>query len=305
VYHIHPEVKRALEEQRAVVALESTIIAHGMPYPQNVETALMCEQIIRAHHAIPATIAILGGKIHVGMSPQEIETIGQKGKAVYKTSRRDLPFVLAGGHDGALTVAGTMFVAAECGIKVFATGGIGGVHRQAEHTFDISQDLDELSRSDVVVVSAGAKSILDLAKTLEYLETKSVPVIGYRTDVFPEFFTRESALRIPYRYDSVQAIADFILKRAQLHIHGGVLIANPIPESYSLAKSIIDATITEALLQAEAEHIHGKEVTPFLLQKINELTDGKSLEANRQLVYNNCELAAKIAVCIHRSEAKG
>lgn len=303
MYHIHPEVKKALDEQRPVVALESTIIAHGMPYPQNVETALKCEKIIREHHAIPATIAILGGKIHVGMSEQEIETIGQKGISVTKTSRRDLPYVLASGRDGALTVAGTMFVAAGCSIKVFATGGIGGVHRQAEHTFDISQDLDELAHTDVVVVSAGAKSILDLAKTLEYLETKSVPVIGYQTDLFPEFFTRESALRIPYRYDTVQEIADFILMRAHLQMHGGVLIANPIPETYSLAKSMIDAIIAEALIQADREQVRGKDVTPFLLQKINELTDGKSLEANRQLVYNNCELAAKIAVCIHQSEA--
>lgn len=295
MFRIHPDVARALKKKLPVVALESTIIAHGMPYPKNVETAIACEKIIRDNGAVPATIAIIKGEIAVGLSLAEIQYIGQEAKII-KTSRRDLPHVLLKKLDGAVTVAGTMMIAKELGIKFFATGGIGGVHRRFADTLDISQDLEELARTNVVVVAAGAKSILDLPKTLEYLETKSVPVIGYRTDVFPEFFTCEGSLPINFRYDSPEDIVAYVIEKDRLGHETGVLIANPIPEQFSLPKQQIDEAIEDALLQAEKTGIVGKEVTPFLLGKINEITRGRSLEANRRLVLNNCELAARLAI---------
>ena len=296
MYKIHPEVLKALKKKAPVVALESTIIAHGMPYPKNVETAIACEKSVRDNGATPATIAIIKGEITVGLSIAEIEYIGKQGHNVYKTSRRDLPYVIQKKLDGALTVAGTMMIAKELGIKFFATGGIGGVHRNISETLDISQDLEELAMTNVVVVAAGAKSILDLPNTLEYLETKSVPVIGYKTDVFPEFFTREGDLKVNYRFDNYDDITAFIIEKDKLGYQSGVLIANPIPEHYSIPKSTIDEAILEAIKMATAAGITGKDLTPFLLDKVNEITKGRSLEANRRLVYNNAELAARLAI---------
>ena len=292
---IAPEVQKALDEGRPVVALESTIISHGMPYPQNVETALNVEKIIREHGATPATIAVIGGRLKAGLSPEEIDYLGKTGPAVAKASRRDLPALVARGADGATTVTTTMIIAHMAGIKIFATGGIGGVHRGAETTMDISADLEELAQTPVMVVCAGAKSILDLGLTLEYLETHGVPVIGYGTDELPAFYTRKSGFGVDYRVDSPEELAAMFRAQRELDFKGGMLVTNPIPEEYSMDKAVIDAAIEEALAQCKAQGIHGKETTPFLLAKVVELTGGDSLESNIQLVLNNARVAAKTA----------
>ena len=292
---VNPEVQKALDENRPVVALESTIISHGMPYPQNMETALEVERLVRENGAIPATIAILGGKLTVGITKEEIDYLGQKGLAVTKASRRDIPILVSRGQDGATTVAATMIIANMAGIKVFATGGIGGVHRGAETTMDISADLEELSSTDVAVVCAGAKSILDLGLTLEYLETKGVPVIGYETDQLPAFYARESGFKVNYRMDSPLEIAKALKSKNDLGMKGSMVIANPIPEEYAMDSDYISKTIEDAVVEAEKLGIKGKDTTPFLLDKIQKATEGKSLEANIQLVYNNVKLGAKIA----------
>ena len=292
---IAPEVKKALDEGRPVVALESTIISHGMPYPQNVETALKVEEIIRECGAVPATIAIIGGRLKAGLSREEIDYLGKEGLKVTKASRRDLPILVAKGVDGATTVATTMMVAAMAGIQVFATGGIGGVHRGAEVTMDISADLEELAETPVMVVCAGAKSILDLGLTLEYLETKGVTVLGYGTEELPAFYTRKSGFGVDYRMDSAAEIAKaFYVKRA-LGLRGGMLVTNPIPEEYSMDADLINGAIEKAVAEAEEQGIHGKVTTPFLLAKIKEITGGSSLDSNIQLVFNNARLAAATA----------
>ena len=292
---ISPEVKAALEEGRPVVALESTIISHGMPYPRNVETALLVEETVRKNGAVPATIAVIGGRLKAGLSREEIEYLGKTGRGVAKASRRDLPALVARGADGATTVTTTMIIAHMAGIKIFATGGIGGVHRGAETTMDISADLEELAQTPVMVVCAGAKSILDLGLTLEYLETKGVPVIGYGTEELPAFYTRQSGFSVDYRVDSPEELALFFKAQQELNYKGGILVANPIPEEYSMDKSTIDSAIEEALRQCSEQGIKGKETTPFLLAKVVELTGGSSLESNIKLVLNNAELAAKTA----------
>lgn len=292
---INPKVQAALDSNKPVVALESTIISHGMPYPKNVETALNVEKIVRENGAVPATIAIIKGKITVGITEEEIEYLGKKGLSVHKSSRRDLAVLLSKGEDGATTVATTMIAAAMAGIKVFATGGIGGVHRGAETTMDISADLEELSETPVMVVCAGAKSILDLGLTLEYLETKGVPVIGYQTDCLPAFYTRESNYSVDYRMDSPSEIAKTFAIKQVCNLKGGMLVTNPIPEKYSMDRKLIDDTIEEAIKEANDLGIHGKDTTPFLLDKIQKLTGGKSLESNIALVYNNVKLGAQIA----------
>lgn len=289
------EVREALEKGQPVVAMESTIISHGMPYPQNVETALQVESVVRHSGAIPATIAILHGKICVGISPDQIEYLGKKGLAVHKASRRDLPVLLSKSEDGATTVATTMIAAAMAGIRVFATGGIGGVHRGAEITMDISADLEELAQTDVNVVCAGAKSILDLGLTLEYLETKGVPVIGYRTNNLPAFYCRNSGFLVDYRLDSPHEIAAAIDAKRVCGLKGGLLIANPIPEEFSMPEDVMNACIDEAIQAAREQGIRGKEITPFLLDRIKNLTQGQSLQANIQLVLNNARLGAEIA----------
>lgn len=292
---IHPEVQKALDNHLPIVALESTIISHGMPYPQNIETAKECEAIIRKYGATPATIAIIDGVITVGLTNEELEKIAIETKHVYKTSRRDFPYVVSQKLDGALTVSGTMIAANLAHIKFFATGGIGGVHRGGETTLDISADLDELGKTDVTVVCAGAKSILDLGKTLEYLETKGVPVIGYQTKKLPAFYTRESDFDLDFKLDTPEAIADFIHSKESLHLSGGTLVCNPIPKEYSFPRQLIDDAINQAIIDMESLGIKGKETTPFLLKRIVEITGGRSLEANIALVYNNCKLAAQIA----------
>jgi pseudouridylate synthase len=292
---IHPEVLKAIDEKRPVVALESTIISHGMPYPQNVETALMVEAIIRENGAVPATIAILDGRLKVGLSREEIEVLGSS-KDVTKVSRRDLPFIIAQKKHGATTVAATMIIANMANIKVFATGGIGGVHRGATESFDISADLEELAQTDVAVVCAGAKSILDLGLTLEVLETKGVGVIGYQSSELPAFYTSSSGYAVDYRLDTPKEIADAMHAKWNMQLKGGLLITNPIPKAYEMDSTLIHNAIEEALRQAEAQHIKGKESTPFLLAKVKELTGGDSLDSNIQLVYNNAKLASQIAV---------
>ena len=292
---IAPEVAQALAENRPVVALESTIISHGMPYPQNVETAQNVERIIRENGAVPATIAILGGRLKVGLSAEEIDYLGREGTKVNKPSRRDLPILVSKGADGATTVATTMIIAAMAGIKVFATGGIGGVHRGAETTMDISADLEELGRTDVMVVCAGAKSILDLGLTLEYLETKGVPVIGYGTKELPAFYTRKSGFGVDYELNTPAELAAAFYAKGALGVHGGMLVANPIPEEYAMDFDVINTAIDKAVEEAKALGIHGKETTPFLLAKIKDITGGDSLESNIQLVYNNAKLAAQTA----------
>ena len=292
---ISPEVKSALAEGRPVVALESTIISHGMPYPQNVETAMNVEKIVRENGAVPATIAIIGGKLKAGLSADEIEYLGKKGYDVTKASRRDLPVLVARGEDGATTVATTMIIAAMAGIKVFATGGIGGVHRGAEVTMDISADLEELARTPVLVVCAGAKSILDLGLTLEYLETKGVPVIGYGTDELPAFYTRKSGFGVDYRLDTPDEIAAAFRAKLEMGLAGGMLVTNPIPEPYSMDPDVINKAIDEAVAEANAKGIRGKQTTPFLLAKIKDITGGDSLASNIRLVYNNAALAAQVA----------
>ncbi len=292
---IHPEVAAALAAGQPVVALESTIISHGMPYPQNVETALQVEAEVRAHGAVPATIAIINGRLKAGLSRDDIEVLGKNGREVVKVSRRDIPFIVAAGQTGATTVASTMIVAAMAGIRVFATGGIGGVHRGAQQSFDISADLQELAQTPLAVVCAGAKSILDLGLTLEYLETHGVPVIGYQTATLPAFFTRDSAFKVDYRLDSPAAIAAVMKAKWDLQLQGGMVVANPIPAQYALSSASIDAAIEQALAEASAQGIGGKESTPFLLARVCELTGGNSLAANIQLVLNNARLAAAIA----------
>ena len=292
---INPEVKAALDAGKPVVALESTIISHGMPYPQNVETALKVEQIIRDNGAVPATIAIIGGRLKAGCTPEEIEYLGKQGQKVAKASRRDLAALCARGADGATTVTTTMIIANMAGIKVFATGGIGGVHRGAQQTFDISADLEELAHTPVMVVCAGAKSILDLGLTLEYLETHGVPVIGYGTDELPAFYTRQSGFGVDYRIDTPEDLAAAFKAQNDLQLGGGMLVTNPIPEQYSMDKAVIDAAIDQAIKESKEQGIHGKETTPFLLARVAELTGGDSLASNIQLVYNNAALTAKTA----------
>ncbi len=289
------EVQEALQAGKPVVALESTIISHGMPYPQNVETALRVEQTIRDNGAVPATIAIIGGQLKAGCTPDEIEYLGKKGQAVIKASRRDLPVLIARKADGATTVTTTMIIAAMAGIKVFATGGIGGVHRGAQQTFDISADLEELAQTPVMVICAGAKSILDLGLTLEYLETKGVPVIGFGTDELPAFYTRHSGFKVDYRIDTPEELAAAFKAKLDCGLKGGILVTNPIPEEFSMPKAVIDAAIEEAIRQMDKAGIHGKQCTPFLLAKVKDLTGGDSLAANIQLVLNNARLAAKTA----------
>ena len=292
---ISPEVQAALKEHKPVVALESTIISHGMPYPQNVETALNVEKIIRENGAVPATIAIIGGRLKAGLSKEEIEHLGKAGTAVTKASRRDLPVLCAKGMDGATTVATTMIIAAMAGISVFATGGVGGVHRGAEVTMDISADLEELGRTNVMVVCAGAKSILDLGLTLEYLDTKGVPVIGYGTSELPAFYTRKSGFGVDYRLDTPEELAAAFAAKMKMGLQGGMLVTNPIPEEYSMDPDRINAAIEQALAEAAEKGVKGKATTPFLLAKVKELTGGDSLNSNIRLVYNNAALAAKTA----------
>ena len=292
------EVRQALADGKPVVALESTIISHGMPYPQNVETAMRVEQTIRDHGAVPATIAIIGGKLKAGCTAEEIEYLGKKGQAVIKASRRDLPVLVARGEDGATTVTTTMMIAAMAGIRVFATGGIGGVHRGAETTMDISADLEELAQTQVMVICAGAKSILDLGLTLEYLETKGVPVIGYGTDELPAFYTRHSGFGVDYRIDSPQELARAFKVKQDLGLQGGMLVTNPIPEQYSMPAKVINNAIDEAIAEAQRLGIKGKKTTPFLLAKIKDITGGDSLAANIELVLNNARLAAQTAVAL-------
>ena len=292
---ISPEVKAALDAGKPVVALESTIISHGMPYPKNVETALLVEQTIRDNGAVPATIAVIGGRLKAGLSREEIEHLGKAGRAVAKASRRDLPALVARGADGATTVATTMIIAHMAGIRIFATGGIGGVHRGAETTMDISADLEELAQTPVMVVCAGAKSILDLGLTLEYLETKGVPVIGYGTDELPAFYTRKSGFGVDYRVDSPAELAAIFRAQRELDYKGGMLVTNPIPEQYAMDKTVIDAAIDRALDDCKEQGIKGKETTPFLLAKVVELTGGDSLESNIRLVLNNAMVAARTA----------
>ena len=291
---VNPEVAQALRENRPVVALESTIISHGMPYPQNVETALAVEQIIRDNGAVPATIAIIKGRLKAGLTADEIEYLGKEGPKVHKTSRRDMAALIAKGADGATTVATTMIIAHLAGIKIFATGGVGGVHRGAETTMDISADLEELARTPVMVVCAGCKSILDIGLTLEYLETKGVPVIGVGTDEMPAFYSSKSGFKVDYRADSPEELARIF--RAQLGLgFGGMLVGNPIPEQYSMAPEVINPAIDEAIRQCNALGIKGKDTTPFLLAKVKELTGGDSLASNIQLVFNNAKVAALTA----------
>ena len=292
---IAPEVAEALAAGKPVVALESTIISHGMPYPQNVETALAVEKIIRDGGAVPATIAVLGGRLKAGLSAEEIDYLGRSGLAVTKASRRDLPVLVAQGKDGATTVTTTMMIAHMAGISVFATGGIGGVHRGAETTMDISADLEELAQTPVMVVCAGAKSILDLGLTLEYLETKGVPVIGYETSELPAFYTRSSGFGVDYRMDTPAEIAAAFNAQREMGLKAGMLVTNPIPEQYAMDPDTINGAIAAAVAEAEEKGIHGKETTPFLLAKIKALTGGDSLESNIQLVFNNARLATAVA----------
>ena len=297
---LHPEVAAALAAGRPVVALESTIISHGMPWPQNAETALAVEDEVRTHGAVPATMAILDGRLKAGLSRDEIERLARAGPEAAKVSRRDIPIVVARGGTGATTVAATMIIAALAGIRVFATGGIGGVHRGAQTSFDISADLQELARTPVAVVCAGAKSILDLALTLEYLETHGVPVIGYRSDGLPAFYCRDSGLRVDVRLDEPQEIARVMKAKWELGLGGGIVVANPIPEQYALPREVIDRAIEQALSDAHAQGITGKATTPFLLARVNALTGGESLAGNIQLVLNNARLAAAVAAAYAR-----
>lgn len=291
---LHPEVENALGKGDPVVALESTIIAHGMPYPQNVETARRVEDIIRSEGAVPATIAILRGKIVVGLNEQELELVG-KGEDFLKVSRRDIPLVITKKLNGATNVASTMFIAAQAGIHIFVTGGIGGVHRDAPETLDISADLIELAASNVAVVCAGAKAILDIGLTLELLETHGVPVVGYRTENFPAFYTRNSGFGVDYSVHSLAELARALKAKWDLGLTGGMVVANPIPKEYELAPGIISKAISEALTEAKAKRIRGKETTPFLLARIEAITGGDSLKANIELVCHNARVGAKLA----------
>ena len=299
---INPEVAKALEEGKPVVALESTIITHGMPNPKNVETAINVEKIIRDNGAIPATIAILKGRLKVGLTREEIESLGKGGTKVIKTSRRDIPFIVAKKLDGATTVASTMIIAALAGIKVFATGGIGGVHRGAEESFDISADLEELAETNVAVVCAGMKSILDIGLSLEYLETKGVPVIGFGTDEMPAFYTRRSGFGVDYTVNSAKELAFALKVKCDLGLKGGAVIGNPIPQQYEMDYDVINNAIDDALKDLKLKGIKGKECTPFLLGKVKEITGGASLESNIQLVYNNARVGAELAVELSKLE---
>lgn len=292
---IAPEVRKALANGDPVVALESTIISHGMPYPQNVETALRVEEIVRENGAVPATTAIIGGKLKCGLKKEEIEYLGKKGLEVTKCSRRDIPMAIARRLDGATTVATTMIIANMAGVSIFATGGIGGVHRGAQETMDISADLEELANTPVMVVCAGAKAILDIPLTLEYLETKGVPVLGYQTDKLPAFYTRKSAFNVDYRVDSPDEAAKAFEAQRGAGLHTGMLMANPIPEEFSMDEEMINNAIEAAVKEAEEKGIKGKESTPFLLSKVKDITGGSSLEANIELVFNNAKVAAQIA----------
>lgn len=292
--HIHPEVKRALSEGQPVVALESTIISHGMPYPKNIEMAKNVSKIIRENGAIPATIAIIDGVLKVGLTTEEIEFLGTS-KDVLKASRRDLPFIISKKLNGATTVATTMILASLAGVKVFATGGIGGVHRGAQETFDISADLQELANTNVAVVCAGAKSILDIGLTLEYLETNGVPVVGFGTEEFPAFYTRKSGFGVDYKIDSSMEVANALKAKWDLDLKGGMVIGNPIPKEFEMDYDTINSAIESALKEADENNITGKKVTPFLLDKVKTITAGKSLDANIELVYNNAKVAAQIA----------
>lgn len=300
---ISPEVAEALANNRPVVALESTIISHGMPYPQNAETALAVEQQIRENGAVPATIAIINGRMKAGLSREEIELLGKEGHNVAKVSRRDLPFIVAAGKNGATTVASTMIIAEMAGIHVFATGGIGGVHRGAEQTFDISADLQELAKTNVAVICAGAKSILDLGLTTEYLETHGVPLIGYRTQVLPAFFCRTSPFSVSIQLDEPEQIAKAMATKWHSGLEGGMVIANPIPEQFAMPEAKINAAIEQAVQELVEQGIHGKDSTPFLLARVAELTGGDSLHSNIQLVFNNAKLAAQIARCYQETAA--
>ncbi len=292
---IKPEVAEALQNKQPVVALESTIISHGMPYPKNMETALQVEAVVRAEGAVPASIALMDGKIKIGLTKAEIKLLAQKGREVIKTSRRDIPYVLLHKLTGATTVAATMIAAEKAGIKIFATGGIGGVHRGANETFDISADLQELAKTNVAVVCAGIKSILDLGLTLEYLETMGVPVLGYQTDELPAFYTRKSGFKVDYKMEGPQEIADLLQVKWATGLNGGVVIANPVPEAYALDERVMQKAIEQALAAQLTAGIKGKDSTPFLLAKVKELTSGQSLVSNIELVLNNARLAAKIA----------
>lgn len=290
------EILIALEKRMPIVALESTIISHGMPFPENMKTGLELESVVRDAGAAPATIAILGGKIKIGLDRDELGYLAKKGNEVVKTSRRDIPFVLAKGLDGATTVASTMIFAEMAGIPVFATGGIGGVHRGGQDTMDISADLMELANTNVAVVSAGIKSILDIGLTLEYLETMGVPVVGYKTEEFPAFYTKASGFGVDYRVDSAFEMAKALKMKWDLGLDGGVIVGNPIPDEYSYNKPDIDKAIREALAESEAKGIKGKAITPFLLAKIKSLTKGRSLVSNIALAKNNARVAAEIAI---------
>ena len=292
---IHPEVENAIENKQPIVALESTIISHGMPYPKNVETAFMVEETVRSNKAIPATIAIINGRLKVGLTNEEIEFLATNVE-IKKVSRRDLPITIAQQLSGSTTVASTMIIASLARIAVFATGGIGGVHRGAENSMDISADLEELAKTNVCVVCAGPKAILDIGLTLQYLETKGVPVIGYKTSELPAFYSSESGFDVDYKIDSALEIAEILKTKWNLSINGGVLVANPIPIAFELETSIMNGAINQAIIDADNENITGKEITPYLLSKVNEITQGKSLDANIKLIQNNAALAAKIAL---------
>ena len=292
---VNPEVAEAVKAGKPVVALESTIISHGMPYPQNVETALNVEKIIRENGAVPATIAIIGGRLKAGLTPEEIEYFGKKGTAIAKASRRDLAVLCAEGQDGSTTVTTTMMIAHMAGIKFFATGGIGGVHRGAQQTFDISADLEELANTPVMVVCAGAKAILDLGLTMEYLETHGVPVIGYGTKELPAFYTRHSGLKVDYELDTPEECAKAFLVQHDLGMKGGMLVTNPIPQEFAMDDKVINNAIDEAIKEMDEKGIKGKECTPFLLAKVASITGGDSLNSNIHLVYNNAKVASQIA----------
>ncbi|MBK8552873.1 MAG: pseudouridine-5'-phosphate glycosidase [Ignavibacteria bacterium] len=298
--NISEEVSDALSNRKPVIALESTIISHGMPYPQNYETAIEVENTVRDSRAIPATIAIIKGIIKIGLDKNEVEFLSAE-KNILKASRRDIPVIISQKLSAATTVSATMICAKLAGLKIFATGGIGGVHRNAQNTFDISADLTELAQTNIAVISAGVKSILDIGLTLEYLETMGVPVIGYKTEEFPAFYTRESGFKVNYKIDSAKEIAEMIKTKWELGLNGGVIIANPIPEEFSMDKNTIDNAIEEALKEADEKGIKGKDVTPFLLSHIKKLTEGKSLESNIKLVLNNAKLAAEIGVGLEDS----
>ncbi|MCC6129187.1 MAG: pseudouridine-5'-phosphate glycosidase [Acidobacteria bacterium] len=298
--HLAEPVADALASGQPVVALESTVISHGMPYPKNLETAHALEDLVREHGAVPATIAVIDGQIRVGLSSDDLARIAEGRESVRKLSRRDLPIALAQGGLGATTVAATMIAAALAGIRVFATGGIGGVHREAQMTFDISADITELARTPVAVVCAGAKSILDVGLTLEVLETHGVPVLGFRTDSFPAFYCRSSAFPVDARVESADELARICRAKWSLGLEGGVVVANPVPEAFAMEESAVSAVISKALAEARERGVSGKELTPFLLGRLNELTDGRSLQTNIALIRNNASLAALLAVALAR-----